>query len=70
MSRDPQDSARQTRLVAVVLVATMGLWLGLQVLGARMGWPARYALLADLAALAGFVWALVVTYRIWRQRQR
>jgi len=70
MSRDPQDSARQTRLVAVVLAATMGLWLGLQVLGARMGWPARYALLADLAALAGFVWALVVTYRIWRQRQR
>jgi len=70
MTRDPQSgTARQARLVAIVLTVTMGLWIGAQVAGAQMGWPPRYALLADLAALGGFVWALVVTYRIWRQRR-
>jgi len=38
-------------------------------LGGQMGWPPRFALLFDLAAVAGFLWALVVTYRIWRQRR-
>jgi Family of unknown function (DUF5337) len=61
-----QRRARQLRLVAIVLVATMGLWLGAQFLGGKLGWEARYAFLFDLAAIAGFVWALVVTYRIWR----
>ena len=42
---------------------------------ARNGWAgswagqARYVFLFDLAALAAFVWALVVTYQIWRQRR-
>ncbi|MGR3343271.1 MAG: DUF5337 family protein [Paracoccaceae bacterium] len=31
--------------------------------------PGRYSLLFDLMALAGFIWALVVTYRIWRGRR-
>lgn len=61
--------ARDARLVAVVLVATMALWLGGQWLGSQMGWETRYVFLFDLAAMAGFVWALVVTYRIWRGRQ-
>lgn len=61
--------ARQSRLVAVVLAGTMIAWLGAQWLGGVMGWEARYAFLFDLAALAGFVWALVVTYQIWRKRQ-
>jgi len=61
--------ARDARLVAVVLAATMGLWLGGQWLGGKLGLEARYAFLFDLAAIAGFVWALVVTYRIWRGRQ-
>jgi hypothetical protein len=40
-----------------------------QVVGADMGWPLRYTLLIDLAALAGFIWALFVTYQIWRKRR-
>ena len=47
----------------------MALWLLAQWLGPRLGLPGRYALLIDLAALAGFFWALVVTYQIWRKRQ-
>ena len=60
----------QARLVAFVLAGTMILWMGAQWLGGAMGWQARYVFLFDFAALAAFVWALVVTYQIWRRRQR
>ena len=71
MTRDPKEQqlARQSRLVALVIAGTMVLWIGGQYLGGQMGWPPRFALLFDLLALAGFFWALVVTYRIWRQRR-
>lgn len=70
--RDPDidhQIARQSRTVAIVLVVTMILWMGGQWLGGKMGWDVRYAFLFDLAALAGFIWALVVTYQIWRKRR-
>jgi Family of unknown function (DUF5337) len=69
MQRAPDHLARQQRLVAFVLAGTMIAWVGLQWMGGVMGWDARYAFLFDLAALAGFIWALVVTYQIWRQRR-
>ena len=43
---------RQMRLVAVVIAATMLLWLGVQWIGGRMGWPGKYVFLADLAAIS------------------
>lgn len=58
---------KQTRLAGTVLVMTMILWMGAQVVGGEMGWAPRYALLIDLAALAGFLWGLVTTYQIWRK---
>ena len=61
--------ARQARMVALVLAGTTLLWLGAQWLGGRIGLDARYVFLFDLAALAGFIWALVVTYQIWRKRR-
>lgn len=61
--------ARQARLVAVVIAVTMLLWMGVQVVGGEMGWDTRYVFLFDFAALAAFLWALVVTYQIWRGRQ-
>jgi hypothetical protein len=69
---DPETErhlARQARLVALVIAATMVLWVGAQYVGGEMGWPPKYVLLFDLAALAGFIWALVVTYQIWRKRR-
>ena len=65
-----RQDAFQTRLVALVLAGTMIVWVGVQWLGGVMGWQTRFAFLADLAALAGFTWALLVTYRIWRRRQK
>lgn len=61
--------ARQARLVAFVIAGAMLLWMGAQWLGGRLGLEARYAFLFDFAALAAFIWALVVTYQIWRKRQ-
>ena len=69
---EQQDTAlaREARLVAIVIAATMVLWLGAQWLGGLAGWETRYVFLFDLAALAAFVWALVVTWRIWRRQKR
>lgn len=65
-----QDAtARQARLVGLVLIATMVLWMAAQAVGGQMGWSPRAALLVDLAALAGFLWALITTYQIWRKRR-
>ena len=66
--QDRQD-ALQARLAAIVIALTMLIWMGAQWLGGRMGWQPRFAFLFDLAALAGFIWALAVTYRIWRRRR-
>lgn len=64
-----KDDRAQVKLVSVVLVVTMGAWLLLQMIGGQYGWPAKYTFLIDLAALAGFAFALITTYRIWRNRQ-
>jgi hypothetical protein len=64
-----QALAREARLVAVVLAATVLLWMGAQWLGGRFGWETRFVFLFDLAAIAAFVWSLIVTGRIWRRGQ-
>jgi hypothetical protein len=67
----PRDiaRARQARLVAIVLAATMVLWMGAQWVGSQQGWETRFVFLFDLLALAAFVWALVVTMQLWRGRR-
>ena len=67
---DPQQAtARQAKRVALVIAGTMLLWMLAQLIGAELGLPLKYTFLIDLAALAGFIWALVVTYQIWRARR-
>ncbi|MFC3117985.1 DUF5337 domain-containing protein [Jhaorihella thermophila] len=57
------------RQIAVVIAATMVLWLAANALGPMLGLPGRYALLFDLAAIAGFIYALVNILQLWRMRQ-
>jgi predicted MFS family arabinose efflux permease len=67
MAADPRQTARaQGRLAASVVVATALGWLLLAWAGREFGWPVRYAILIDLAALAAFAWALIVLVRVWR----
>ena len=60
---------KTARIVAVVLSATMVLWLALQWLGGHYGWAPRWVFLFDLAALASFLWAMIVTVGLWRARK-
>lgn len=66
--RPRHDDNGQMRLVGGVIAAAMLLWLAANWAGQRFGWPARYAFLADLAAIGAMVWSLLVTWRIWRRR--
>lgn len=66
MAQTPEIArARQARLAAVVIAVTALLWMAAQWAGGAFGWQARFAFLFDFAAIAAFVWALVVTYRTW-----
>lgn len=60
----------QARLAALVLAGAMVLWMGAQFLGGQLGWPVRFVFLFDMLAGAAFVWTMVVTWRLWRSRQR
>ena len=70
---DPSDTdrilARQARLVSIVIALTMVGWMVAQWAGGQLGLPDRYVFLVDLFALAGFLWALIVTWQIWRKRR-
>lgn len=68
-SEEEQRLERQGRVVALVIAATMLLWLLANWLGPQLGLAGRYALLFDFAALAAFFWALVVTWQIRRKRR-
>ena len=69
-NRDTDDViGRKSRLVAVVIAATMSIWIAGQWAISGLGIPEHYRLLLDMAALAGFFWSLVVIYQIWRARQ-
>jgi len=59
----------RARMVAIVMVATIVIWMGLQWFFSRADVSARVALLFDLLALAAFVWVSVNIYWIWRARQ-
>lgn len=61
-------AARQSRMVAIVMAATIILWMGMQVLGSWLGLDPRFVFLFDLAAIAAFIWVLVVTWQIWRRQ--
>ena len=68
--QDPNENeraaARQGRLVSIVIASTMILWMLAQWIGGELGLPERYVFLFDLFALAGFLWAMIVTWQIWR----
>lgn len=65
-----QAIARKGRHIGVVIAVTMVVWLGMTLfIGPAIGLPGRYALLFDFAALAGFIYAGVNIYQLWRMRQ-
>ena len=65
-----QHEKRQGRLVALVIAGAMLMWIVVQWLGPKFGLALRFAILIDLAVLAAFIWAMVVSLRMWRHRQQ
>lgn len=67
----PSDSdlARKGRTVALVIAATILIWLAAQWVGGQLAWPVRYVFLFDFAAIGALIWALVVSFQIWRARR-
>ena len=61
-----EASKRQGRLIALVIAGTAILYVAAQFIGGQLGLATRYFILFDLLALAGFLWALIVTFQIWR----
>ncbi|WP_158234112.1 DUF5337 domain-containing protein [Oceaniglobus indicus] len=67
---DPDLSlARQQRTAGLTIAAAMLIWLGAQAAGQQGILPVRWLFLFDFATLAAMVWAMVVTYRVWRARR-
>jgi type VI protein secretion system component VasK len=64
-----QALAKQSRRAGLTIAGTMLVWMLLQLIGAEYNWPPKYALLVDLFALAGFIWALAMVVKIWRARR-
>ncbi len=58
------------RRAALVMAGTGIFWIGATALGSYFGWSNRTIALFDLFALAGFGWALWMTFNIWRNRQK
>ncbi len=67
----PQEAAldRKGRVAALVIAGAMLIWMLMQLIGAHMSWPLRFAFLFDLAAMAALFWALVVAYQVWQGRK-
>lgn len=63
-----EQLAGQARLAAIVIAGAGIVWVLGNLLGRELGWDPRYAFLLDFAALAAFVWALIVAWRVWRRQ--
>ena len=61
--------AKAGQRVALILAGVGVFWILANLLGTEYGWSNRTRALFDLAALAGFGFALWQTYRLWRARQ-
>lgn len=66
---DKNESKQSTRLAAIVIIVAMLLWMGVSFLGGKLGLPTHFAFLADLFALAAFAFALIVLFRVRRERR-
>lgn len=65
----PSAIAKQGRFAALVIAGTGLFWVAAMMIGEWLDLPQRTRALLDLIALAGFVFAFVLIFRIWRARQ-
>ena len=61
--------ARKGRMVALVIAGAGLAALFAPYLVAWVGLPLRYEFLIYLAAMAAFLWAMVLTWQLWKSRE-
>jgi len=65
-----ENQRKQTKLASIVMLASVAVLMGGSWIGGQLGLPVRYAFLFDFIALAGFAFAMIVLFRVWRSRQQ
>ena len=65
-----KKSKSQMRIASVVIISTIVGWMLINFLGSQLNWAPKFAFLFDFCAIAAFVWALVVIFRVWLNRNR
>ncbi len=60
---------RQGRTIALVIAGTALVYVAAQWIGREMGADQRTLALFDLIALGGFLWCIIVTWQMWRNRR-
>ncbi len=65
-----ENQRKQAKLASYVMLASVAVLMGGSWLGGQLGLPVRYAFLFDLIALAGFAFAMITLFRVWRERQQ
>ncbi|WP_019955760.1 DUF5337 domain-containing protein [Yoonia vestfoldensis] len=63
------SEAKAGQRVALTVAAIGVLWVLVTMIGSEYGWSNRTQAFFDLAALAGFGFALWQTYKLWRSRR-
>ena len=63
------NTAKAGQRVALLMAGVGVFWILVTLIGSEYGWSNRTRALFDLAALAGFGFALWQTFQLWRMRQ-
>ncbi|MBS0124290.1 DUF5337 domain-containing protein [Thetidibacter halocola] len=66
---DRDSHNRKGRQIALVIAGTGMAWIAATAIGASAGWTHRTLALFDMAALAGFAFAIWMIYGLWRERR-
>lgn len=64
------NTAKQGRIIAVVIALSAGFSILAPEIVKTVGLEPRHEILIYLFSLAGFVWALVVTARLWQKTRK
>jgi len=69
MMEQDQSTSKAGQRLALMIAGIGVIWVFSNLLGSFLGLSNRTRALFDLAALAGFGWALWIAIGIWRNRQ-
>ena len=70
MTQNQSHASKAGQRLALVIAGIGVAWICANFAGAQLGWSNRTQALFDLAALAGFGWAIWIAIGIWRERQK